>query len=115
MSSAALHASCLSEYLRSGADPRRHAREFFARQRIVVDAAWGMSTSADLARPSVAGPRPRGFRVSRWVSDQIVAASVTDPAVARRFDAVVEMRSHPNSLARPGTLLRAWRVNRSRA
>ncbi|MEH0934528.1 FAD-dependent oxidoreductase [Micromonospora psammae] len=115
MSSAALHASCLSAYLRSGGDPRRPARDFHALQRVVVDAAWGMSTSADLARPSVPGPRPRGHRISRWISDQIVAASVTDPTIARRFDAVVEMRSHPTSLARPGTLARAVRVNRQAA
>ncbi|MFC0003784.1 FAD-dependent oxidoreductase [Micromonospora siamensis] len=111
MSSAGLHASCLSAYLRSGADPRRPAREFFALQRVVVDAAWDMSTSADLARPSVTAPRPRGYRLSRWVSNQIVAASVTDPTIARRFDAVVEMRSHPRSLASPAVLARAVRVN----
>ncbi|SCF34579.1 2-polyprenyl-6-methoxyphenol hydroxylase [Micromonospora purpureochromogenes] len=114
MSSAALHASCLSEYLRSGPDLRRPAREFLALQRVVVDAAWGMSTSADLARPSVPGPRPPGHRISRWVADQITAASVTDPVTARRFDAVVEMRRHPNSLAAPRTLLRAVRVNQAR-
>ncbi|MBM0239334.1 FAD-dependent monooxygenase [Micromonospora sp. ATA32] len=113
MSSAALHASCLSAYLRSDPDPRRPARTFFALQRVVVDAAWGMSTSADLARPSVSGPRPRGYRLSRWVADQIVAASVTDPTIARRFDDVVQMRRHPNSLATPGTLARAVRVNRA--
>lgn len=113
MSSAALHASCLSAYLRSGPDPRRPARDFFALQRVVIDAAWGMSTSADLARPSVSGPRPRGYRLSRWIGDQIIAASVTDPTIARRFDAVVQMRRHPNSLATPGVLVRALSVNRA--
>ncbi|MEV0157685.1 hypothetical protein AB0H57_28735 [Micromonospora sp. NPDC050686] len=113
MSSAALHASCLSAYLRSGADPRGPARGFFALQRVIVDAAWGMSTSADLARPSVSAPRPRGYRLSRWASNQIVGASIVDPVIARRFDAVVEMRRHPSTLASPAVLARAVRMNRS--
>ncbi|MBY8874751.1 FAD-dependent monooxygenase [Micromonospora sp. PLK6-60] len=113
MSSAALHAACLSAYLRSGADPRGPARGFFALQQVIVDAAWGMSTSADLARPSVSAPRPRGYRLSRWASNEIVRASISDPVTARRFDAVVEMRRHPSTLASPAVLARAVRVNRS--
>ncbi|GAB3809391.1 hypothetical protein [Micromonospora zhanjiangensis] len=102
-------------YLLSGADPRRPAREFFALQPLVVDAAWRLSTSADLARSSVTGPYPRGYRLSRWVGDQIVEASVTDRTIARRFDDVVQMRRHPSILATPGTVLRALRVNRATA
>lgn len=112
MASAALHAACLSLHLRSAPDPRTPAREFFALQRVVVDAAWGMSTSADLSRPSVAGPYPRGYRLSRWVGDQIFAASVVDATICRRLEDVTQMMRHPSTLATPGALLRAWRVNR---
>jgi 2-polyprenyl-6-methoxyphenol hydroxylase-like FAD-dependent oxidoreductase len=111
MSSAALHASCLSMYLRANPDLSAPAREFFALQRIVVDAAWATSTSADLALPHVNGPYPRGYRLSNWMSGQIIAASVTDSTIARQFDEVTFMLRHPSSLARPGTLLHALRAN----
>ncbi|MEV0218305.1 hypothetical protein [Streptomyces sp. NPDC050704] len=113
MSSAALHASCLSDYLRSAPDLRRPTRGFFATQRVVVDAAWQISTSADLARPDVHGPYPRGYRLTKWFAEQIADASVTDRKVAVRFNSVTYMRSHPSSLAAPSTLLRALRVNHS--
>ncbi|MFE9192844.1 FAD-dependent oxidoreductase [Micromonospora sp. NPDC007208] len=112
MTAAALHAACLSTYLRSGPDLRAPARHFLALQKVVVDAAWSLSTSADLALPHVDGPYPRGYRLSRWASGQIIAATVTDVTTARRFNDVVSMREHPRSLARPGMLLGALRANR---
>ncbi|MFI6237104.1 FAD-dependent oxidoreductase [Micromonospora sp. NPDC050784] len=112
MTAAALHAACLSTYLRSGPDLRAPARHFLALQKVVVDAAWSLSTSADLALPHVDGPYPRGYRLSRWASGQIIAATVTDVTTARRFNDVVSMREHPRSLARPGVLLGALRANR---
>ncbi|KAB1929314.1 FAD-dependent oxidoreductase [Micromonospora noduli] len=112
MTAAALHAACLSTYLRSGPDLRAPARHYLALQKVVVDAAWSLSTSADLALPHVDGPYPRGYRLSRWASGQIIAATVTDVATARRFNDVVSMREHPRSLARPGVLLGALRANR---
>ena len=112
MTAATLHAACLSTYLRSGPDLDQPARRFLALQKVVVDAAWSMSTSADLALPHVAGPYPRGYRFSSWASRQIVAATVTDIPIARRFNAVVSMREHPRSLAAPGVLVAALRANR---
>ncbi|MFI5488411.1 FAD-dependent oxidoreductase [Micromonospora echinaurantiaca] len=111
MTAAALHAACLSTYLRSGPDLRVPARQFLALQKVVVDAAWSMSTSADLALPHVDGPYPRGYRLSSWVSRQIVTATVTDVPTARRFNDVVSMRAHPRSLATPGVVLGALRAN----
>ncbi|MEU6074209.1 FAD-dependent oxidoreductase [Micromonospora sp. NPDC047074] len=115
MTAAALHAACLSTYLRSGPDLDVPARRFFALQKVVVDAAWSMSTSADLALPHVDGPYPRGYRFSSWVSRQIVAATVTDVATARRFNEVVSMREHPSALATPSVILGALRANRRAA
>ncbi|SBT46595.1 FAD-dependent oxidoreductase [Micromonospora narathiwatensis] len=112
MTAAALHAACLSTYLRSGPDLGLPARRFFALQKVVVDAAWSMSTSADLALPHVDGPYPRGYRLSNWVSRQIIAATTTDVTIARRFNEVVSMRTHPRSLATPGVVLGALRANR---
>ncbi|MEV1144449.1 FAD-dependent oxidoreductase [Micromonospora sp. NPDC049799] len=112
MTSAALHAVCLSTYLRERPDLRVPARRFLALQKVVVDAAWSVSTSADLALPHVDGPYPRGYRLSSWASGQIVTATVTDVTIARRFNDVVSMRRHPRSLATPGVLLGALRANR---
>ncbi|MEH0972841.1 FAD-dependent oxidoreductase [Micromonospora sp. CPCC 205546] len=112
MTAAALHAACLSTYLRSRPDPGEPARRFFALQKVVVDVAWSMSTSADLALPHVHGPYPRGYRLSRWVSRQVVTATVTDVPTARRFNDVVSLRAHPRSLAAPGVILGALRANR---
>lgn len=112
MSSAALHASCLSEYLRSDPDLSAPASDFRALQRIVVDAAWRTSASPDLALPHINGPYPRGYRLLQRLTDMIVDASVTDIEVGRRFTAVAHMRAHPSTLATPGTLLRAARAVR---
>ncbi|GIJ41631.1 FAD-dependent oxidoreductase [Micromonospora andamanensis] len=112
ITAAALHSACLASYLRSGPDLSLPARHFFALQKIVVDAAWSISTSADLALPHVDGPYPRGYRLSSWVSRQIVAATVTDVVTARRFNDVVSMRKHPGSLASPKVILDALRANR---
>jgi 2-polyprenyl-6-methoxyphenol hydroxylase-like FAD-dependent oxidoreductase len=112
MSSAAMHASALSLYLRSAPDLDTVAKDFFALQKVVVDAAWGLSTSGDLARPSVPSEGHRNPRISNWLTGQIVAASVTDATVGRRFDEVTGMLAHPSSLGAPGTVLRALRANR---
>lgn len=111
MASATLHASCLSEYLRSLPDLNQPAREFFALQRVVVDAAWDISTGADLTLPHVDGPYPRGYRLASWVTNQIAAASIVDPEVCRRFEEVTFLLAHPRSLVAPGTILRSILVN----
>jgi len=115
MSSAALHASCLSAYLRSGPAVSEPARDYFALVRLVVDAAWQTSTTNDLALPHVDGPYPRGYRVAHRLSDLILRASVADVEINRRFLQVTHMRAHPNTLIHPGVLLRAVRTTRTRS
>ncbi|HEX6339625.1 FAD-dependent oxidoreductase [Umezawaea sp.] len=114
MTSAALHASCLSEWLRSEPALDAPATGFFALQKVVVDSAWQTSATPDLALPHIGGPYPRGYRVARWVTGQILDATVTDVEVAKRFNAVTFMTAHPNTLATPGTVLRAVRTNLGR-
>ncbi|HEX6342941.1 hypothetical protein [Umezawaea sp.] len=110
MASAALHASCLSAYLRSGPDPCAPARSYFDDVKVVVDAAWRVSTLADLSLPHVDGPYPRGYPVIKRVADLVFEASATDPVVAARMSEVTAMLTPPSALASPGTLLRAVRV-----
>lgn len=104
MSSAALHASCLSAWLRSGASPAEPAWDYFRRVRVVVGAAWAFSTLGDLALPHVPGPYPAGYRAARWYTALLARATVEDTEAHRRFLDVVHMRAHPRTLARPGTL-----------
>ena len=115
MTSAALHAACLSMYLRSGPDLRAPARHFLALQR-----SW--STPPGRSRPprtwrcpTSTGPTRAATGSPAGPSRQIIAATVTDVATARRFNDVVSMREHPRSLARPGVLLGALRANRRAA
>lgn len=107
---AALQASCLSTYLRAGSPPHDPAWEYFRRAAVVVDAAWQVSATADLAQPHVQGPYPRGYRLARWAGDKITEASVIDSGVNQAFMDVVHMRRHPKSLTHPRVLARTARV-----
>jgi 2-polyprenyl-6-methoxyphenol hydroxylase-like FAD-dependent oxidoreductase len=115
MTSGALHASCLSEYLRSGASPTAPAHRYFDDVRVVVDAAWQTSTLADLGLPHVTGPYPRGYRIMTWLSGLVANASLTDADINHRLTQVTNMLVHPNALATPGVLLRSVRALRGQA
>jgi 2-polyprenyl-6-methoxyphenol hydroxylase-like FAD-dependent oxidoreductase len=116
MSSAALHASCLSEYLRSDADRSAPAREFFDLQKVVVDAAWDVSTAGDAARLGIRPPQTVAARIQRWIARQVFAAANRDVTVGSAIRAVAFMTAHPLSLAAPDVVTRAllanWRARR---
>ncbi|MEU5915368.1 hypothetical protein [Streptomyces sp. NPDC047141] len=107
---AALQASSLHVHLRSGASPHDPAWGYFRRAAVVVDAAWQLSTTADLAQPHVTGPYPRGYRILRWAGDRITTASVRDSRVNQTYLDVVHMRTHPRALTTPRVLARTARV-----
>jgi 2-polyprenyl-6-methoxyphenol hydroxylase-like FAD-dependent oxidoreductase len=107
MTSAALHASCLSAYLNSGPRLDEPARTYFADVRVIVDAAWQISTTADLALPHVDGPYPRGYRVVSGIGNMVFATSAVDQELNRRMTMVTTMLAHPSSLAHPTVLVRA--------
>ena len=111
VSSAALHVSCLAAYLESVPALAEPATMFFDLQRVVVDAAWQISTAADAARLPPVGRPPLRARMRRWLGSQVVAATVTNLAVAERFEAVATMLEHPSTLADPALALRAVAVN----
>ncbi|MDT5041124.1 MAG: hypothetical protein QOE51_2109 [Actinoplanes sp.] len=97
MTSAMLHASCLSEYLCNDPDLTRPARSYFADVRVIVDAAWQVSTMSDLALPHVEGPYPKGYKAIRWASGLIFKASLRDRAMSQQLDKVTAMLAHPSS------------------
>jgi 2-polyprenyl-6-methoxyphenol hydroxylase-like FAD-dependent oxidoreductase len=112
MSSAALHASCLSEYLRSGPDLDAPARHFLDLQKVVVEAAWQTSTAGDAVRLGVAKPpATEPARRRAWAMQQVRAAAGRDVEVGAAFRAVGFMTAHPTSLAAPELVLRAARIN----
>ncbi|MFB9905706.1 FAD-dependent oxidoreductase [Allokutzneria oryzae] len=114
MTSAMLHASCLSAYLRENPSLTGPARSYFDRVRVIVDAAWQISTQADLGLPHVDGPYPRGYKITNWLSELIFEASMKDQELNARLSTVTTMMAHPMSLARPSTLFRALRATLAR-
>lgn len=110
MTSAMLHASALSAYLRGRPDLSRPARSYFRDVKVIVDAAWQVSTMADLALPHVDGPYPKGYQAIRRVSGLIFKASMTDQQVNRRLGQVTAMLAHPSALASPRFLVRALAI-----
>jgi 2-polyprenyl-6-methoxyphenol hydroxylase-like FAD-dependent oxidoreductase len=113
MSSAALHASCLSLYLRGDFDLDAVATEFFRSQAVVVDAAWMVSAGGDTARLDAerGTEAPEPVRQQRWALAQVMAASIVDSEVSRAFLNVAHMLRHPATLADPALLERALAVN----
>ncbi|GAA3597118.1 FAD-dependent oxidoreductase [Kribbella ginsengisoli] len=110
MTSATLHASCLSAYLRSDPALDKPARQYFEQVRLVVDAAWRVSTFADLELPHVDGPYPRGYRLAQWRSGLVARAAALDPGLGLQSARVTTMLDHPSVLSRPQTVLRALRL-----
>ncbi|MFH8257807.1 FAD-dependent oxidoreductase [Streptomyces roseolus] len=110
MTMAALQADALARHLASATPAHQPALYYFRRATAVVDAAWQLSTTADLAQPHVTGPYPFGYPLLRWVADQITRASIVDPRVNSTFMDVVHMRRHPRALSSPRVLLRTTRT-----
>jgi 2-polyprenyl-6-methoxyphenol hydroxylase-like FAD-dependent oxidoreductase len=113
ISSAALHASCLSDYLVASPHLNRAATEFFNLQAVVTDAAWTMSAGDDAARldPIGSGEVPEDVARRRWALDQVIQATLVDQSIALAFTTVVDMLAHPSSLAEPALVERAIAAN----
>ena len=114
MSSAALHANCLSEYLTTGPQLGRAATEFFDLQAIVTDAAWTLSTGPDAARlDALQGNEvPEDVAQHRWAMNQVLQATLSDQSIADAFNAVSFMSAHPSILAEPTLIERAIKANK---
>jgi 2-polyprenyl-6-methoxyphenol hydroxylase-like FAD-dependent oxidoreductase len=113
ISSAALHASCLSQYLIGDPAFGLPAAEFFAVQEVVVDAAWTISAGGDAARlDAIEGAEVRDdVQRQRWAMDQLIRATLVDETVADAFSAVAFMLAHPFSLGDPALVERAVAAN----
>jgi flavin-dependent dehydrogenase len=107
MTVAAQQSLALRDCLRGGREglPRR----FYARAAPLIDAAWQMSTNADLNHPGVRGPRTLRTRLTNAYVQRCHVAAHADPAVARTFMRVANLIEPASVLLRPGTVAQVLR------
>lgn len=110
MTVAACEALALREALAAGLEglPRRYLK-VAAR---IIDTPWQLAVGADLALPSVKGPRPFPLRWINAYVARVQRAAVRDPQVSAAFVRVMHLLEPPQSLFAPAVL---WRVLRSRS
>ncbi|MGW5051304.1 FAD-dependent oxidoreductase [Actinokineospora sp. NPDC004072] len=106
MTIAAIEALTLRDHLRRGM-PRPAA--FHRDIAKVIDGAWDMSTSGDLAYPEVEGPRPLKVRLGNAFMAKVQAAMTRDSEVTGAFMRIAGMVDTPASLMKPGMMLRILR------
>jgi 2-polyprenyl-6-methoxyphenol hydroxylase-like FAD-dependent oxidoreductase len=112
MTSAALHAATLSEYLASGASPHEPAGSYFRKLRPVINSVWTLSTSADFRLSHVTGDRPFGVSVAHRINDLYTKATLRDADLHGLFLRVLNLQTRPEVMARPDNLLRAYLASR---
>lgn len=107
MSLAAMQAVTLRACLEEGV--RGVSARFFEAASLQVEAAWQLSTGADLALPGVPGRRGPSIRLANaWVS-KVLAAAEHDPVVADSFVRVTSLIDPVSALGRPGFVHRVLR------
>jgi 2-polyprenyl-6-methoxyphenol hydroxylase-like FAD-dependent oxidoreductase len=100
MTVAAREALALRDCL--GAGPDGLERRFLRAAARTIDDAWTLATGADLAQPTVAGPRPARVRLVNAYLRRLHAAAERDPTLAVAFINVVAMIDRPRRLLHPG-------------
>ena len=105
MSSAAKQALLLQDVLsRAAADPdpiTAVQAGFMAEVASVLETAWSMSTSADLAFPQTRGERPDNFAEARQFEAALFRAAVGDPVVHRAMIEVAQLLQPHQRLREP--------------
>lgn len=105
MSVAVEEARALGRVLdRTGLD--RVGQRFFRATRPLVDAAWSLSTGADLAHPQVVGPRPLSWRLLNAYVGRSLRVARHDPLVADAIFAVNTLVEPPPALLHPRVVRR---------
>ena len=84
-------------------------RRCFRRGRSVVDTAWTLATSADLADPDVEGRRTLGWRILNRYVGRAMRAATEDPVVADALLAVNALVAPPPTMFVPRVARRLLR------
>jgi 2-polyprenyl-6-methoxyphenol hydroxylase-like FAD-dependent oxidoreductase len=114
MTVAACEALALRRALGTGFDGLH--RRFFKAASRVVDVPWQLAVGADLAIPSVPGPRPAAVRFVNAYLARLFDVAPHDPAVAAAFMKVAHLVSPPPTIFAPGIVARVlWGGRRGRA
>jgi 2-polyprenyl-6-methoxyphenol hydroxylase-like FAD-dependent oxidoreductase len=107
MTVAALEALTLRRHLQRGVEPQ--PRRFLGDLARVVDVPWDMSAGGDLAFPGVEGRRTAKTRLVNAYLARLHAAAAHDAHLATAFIRVAGLVAPPQSLLRPGIVLRVLR------
>jgi 2-polyprenyl-6-methoxyphenol hydroxylase-like FAD-dependent oxidoreductase len=107
MSVAALEALALRRHLEQGVEPR--PRRWFRDLARLVDVPWDMSAGGDLVFPGVQGHRTRKVGLIAAYLTRLHAAAEHDAHLASAFIRVAGLVAPPQSLLRPGVVLRVLR------
>ncbi len=107
MTVAALEALTLRRHLERGIEPQ--PRRWYRDLASVVDVPWDMSAGGDLLFPGVPGHRTLKTRLLGGYLSRFHAAAADDPRLATAFIRVAGLVAPPQSLLRPGIVLRVLR------
>jgi hypothetical protein len=104
MSVATVEALALRRHLERGIEPQ--PRRWFRDLARVVDVPWDMSAGGDLVFPGVQGRRTLKVRLASVYLARLHAAAAHDDDLAIAFIRVAGLVAPPQSLLRPGIILR---------
>jgi pimeloyl-ACP methyl ester carboxylesterase/2-polyprenyl-6-methoxyphenol hydroxylase-like FAD-dependent oxidoreductase len=99
MTVAALEAAALQRALRRGTGGLR--RRYLRATTKIVDHAWQMAITSDLAQPQVEGRRPFSWRLTNAYTERLVQAAAVDGEVTAAFARVSGMLERPPKLFSP--------------
>jgi 2-polyprenyl-6-methoxyphenol hydroxylase-like FAD-dependent oxidoreductase len=99
MSVAALEAVELRRCLAEGSQAL--SRRFFRSVAKIVDHAWEMAISGDLALPEVTEHRPLSVPIRNAYTDRLLRVAEIDPAVAGAFADVADLLAPATNVLRP--------------
>jgi hypothetical protein len=107
MSVAAVEALTLRRHLERGTQPQ--PRRWFRDLARLVDVPWDMAAGGDLVFPGVPGRRSAKVRLVNAYIARLHAAAAHDANLAGAFILVAGLVAPPQSLLRPGVVLRVLR------